>query len=120
MPLVHKEIHPVDPETQSIEEMCHIILTNWETVCEENDYHKDYVDDHQWNQWANFRKEVDNKLIDMSYKSTEDIYAYLCSIQNRIDSSRRVDLHQRYLNQRKKEIESAPSPGLIRRLINRF
>lgn len=117
MPLVHKRIMSVDSSPENIEEKCHIILSNWETVCEENDYHRDYVSKEEWDKWSRMRKEVDDKLIELSSGSIGDIFHYLLGIQSKITNARRVDVYSEYLSKKQSnELEQKPTNSLISRL----
>ena len=130
--LSNRELLYIDTE-KPLDEQCQDILTNWEIVCEENDYHKDYVSQNDWDQWVTYRKEVDEELVELSASSVGDIHEYLSNLNYRIESARRVDMKAKWeeenkksleqearelaLAQEKREKEAKPSKGLVSKLL---
>lgn len=130
--LSNRELLHIDTE-KPLDEQCQDILTNWEIVCEENDYHKDYVSQNDWDQWVTYRKEVDEELVELSASSVGDIHEYLSNLNYRIESARRVDMKAKWeeenkksleqearelaLAQEKREKEAKPSKGLVSKLL---
>lgn len=128
----YRDLIDVD-ETKPIDDQCQDILTNWETVCEENDFHKDYVSQSEWDQWVRYRKEVDEDLVELSTSSVGEIHEYLVNLDRRINGARRVDVKAKWeeenkksleqqakelaLLQEKKEKEAKPSQGLLSKLL---
>ena len=93
------EVNPQD----SIDKQCQDIVSNWEIVCEENDYHKDYVTPSQWAQWETKRNSVNNRLVELSTAPLGEIHDYLTSLQYSIEQANRVDMHQKWLKEREQE-----------------
>ena len=130
--LSNRELLYIDT-SKPLDEQCQDILTNWEIVCEENDFHKDYVSQSDWDQWVIYRKEVDEELVDLSTSSVGDIHEYLSNLNYRIESARRVDMKAKWeeenkksleqearelaLAQEKREKEAKPSKGLVSKLL---
>lgn len=128
----YRDLIDID-ETKPIDDQCQDILTNWETVCEENDFHKDYVSQSEWDQWVRYRKEVDENLVELSTSSVGEIHEYLVNLDRRINGARRVDVKAKWeeenkksleqqakelaLLQEKKEKEAKPSHGLLSKLL---
>lgn len=128
----YRDLIDID-ETKPIDDQCQDILTNWETVCEENDFHKDYVTQSEWDQWVRYRKEVDEDLVELSTSSVGEIHEYLVNLDRRINGARRVDVKAKWeeenkksleqqakelaLLQEKKEKEAKPSQGLLSKLL---
>lgn len=128
----YRDLIDID-ETKPIDDQCQDILTNWETVCEENDFHKDYVSQSEWDQWVRYRKEVDEDLVELSTSSVGEIHEYLVNLDRRINGARRVDVKAKWeeenkksleqqakelaLLQEKKEKEAKPSQGLLSKLL---
>lgn len=103
-----------------MDQKCQDIITNWEIVCEENDYHKDFVSPSHWDQWMSFRRKVDEKLSSLSTEKLGDIYDYLSWLNETIHSARRVDV---VTEEKKKQIatqqerDSQPSEKLLNKLL---
>lgn len=128
----YRDLIDID-ETKPIDDQCQDILTNWETVCEENDFHKDYVSQSEWDQWVRYRKEVDEDLVELSTSSVGEIHEYLVNLDRRINGARRVDVKAKWeeenkksleqqakelaLLQKEKEKEAKPSQGLLSKLL---
>lgn len=114
-------------ESDSMDKQCQDIITNWEIVCEENDYHKDYVTSTQWEQWLGKREEVDKKIISLSTSQLGEIYDYLISLNNQINRAKRVDFtpdnqqqedeESLLKNSRQVERNSQPSKGLLDKMM---
>lgn len=125
----HRELIHIDTN-KNIESQCQDILTNWEIVCEENDYHRAYVSNSNWDMWMSFRKKVDSDIVSLSTKNIGDIHDYLTSLNDRIMSSTRRDVKREYderqeieRQRREEEMErnamreAKPSQGLLSRLL---
>lgn len=103
-----------------LDQKCQDIITNWEIVCEENDYHKDYVTSSQWDQWISFRRRVDEKMSYLSSKNLGDIYDYLSWLNETISSAHRVNV---VTEEKKKQIalqqerNAPPSSNLLNKLL---
>lgn len=115
----YRELIDVNDELP-LDQQCQDIITNWEIVCEENDYHKDYVTSSQWNQWISFRRRVDEKMSYLSSKNLGDIYDYLSWLNETISSAHRVNV---VTEEKKKQIalqqerNSQPSEKLLDKLL---
>ena len=83
---IHQELINID-HTKPIDDQCQDILTNWEIVCEENDFHKDYVSQSDWDQWVEYRKGVDEDLVKLSTEPVGKIFNYLVPLNTRINLS---------------------------------
>ena len=103
-----------------LDQQCQDIITNWEIVCEENDYHKDYVTSSQWDQWISFRRRVDEKMSYLSSRNLGDIYDYLSWLNETISSAHRVNV---VTEEKKKQIalqqerNAPPSSNLLNKLL---
>lgn len=100
----YRELIDIDT-SKPIDEQCQDILTNWEIVCEENDFHKDYVRQKDWDEWVDYRKEVDNRLMELSTSSVGEIHNYLIVLNSRINSASRVDMKAKWEEEHKKTLE---------------
>ena len=115
----YRELIDVNDELP-LDQQCQDIITNWEIVCEENDYHKDYVTSSQWDQWISFRRRVDEKMSYLSSKNLGDIYDYLSWLNETISSAHRVNV---VTEEKKKQIalqqerNSQPSEKLLDKLL---
>lgn len=89
---------------------CEVIMSNWFIVKDENLKEKHLVSSQQWEQWVEFRKEMDSSIEQaLSTDSIKDIYNVLIRLQSRILSAHRVNLMQRELDEKRREIESLES-----------
>lgn len=120
-----RELIDIDASS-SLEKKCQDIITNWEIVCEENDYHKAFVSQSDWDTWTDMRRQVDQEIVEMSVKTLGDIYDYLADLNDKILSARRVDVaaqHQQskevdILDQAKElERNAAPSKSLVDKML---
>ncbi len=115
----YRELIDVNDELP-LDQQCQDIITNWEIVCEENDYHKDYVTPSQWDQWMSFRRRVDEKMSYLSSKNLGDIYDYLSWLNETISSAHRVNV---VTEEKKKQIalqqerNAPPSSNLLNKLL---
>lgn len=109
-----------------MEQKCQDMITNWEIVCEENDYHRAFVSQTDWDQWIGMRNRVDKEIAEMSLKTLGEIHDYLVDLNLKILRARRVDVAAQ---QKKKEIDilnqakelersSKPSKSLIDRMLS--
>ena len=128
----YRDLLVVD-ESKSLDDQCQDILTNWEIVCEENDYHKDFVSQGEWDRWVSFRKRVDSELNEISTESVGEIYDYLVGLNGRISGARRVDVKSKWEEENRKsfdqeareaailkekeERKAAPTGGLLGKLL---
>ena len=128
----YRELIDID-HAKPIDEQCQDILTNWEIVCEENDFHKDYVSQRDWNQWVEYRKGVDEDLVKLSTEPVGKIFNYLVPLNTRINNANRRDVkaeweenHKKTLEQEAKELallqekqekEAKPSHGLLSKML---
>ena len=125
----YKPLITID-KTHSIDKQCQDIITNWEIVCEENDYHKEFVTATQWDQWLEKRKEVDSRIIELSTSNVGKIYDYLVTLNHQINTAARVDVKATYEDElrKKKKKEDAnkllaaqrslePSQGLLEKMM---
>ena len=129
---IHQELINID-HTKPIDDQCQDILTNWEIVCEENDFHKDYVSQRDWDQWVEYRKGVDEDLVKLSTEPVGKIFNYLVPLNTRINNADRRDVkaeweenHKKTLEQEAKELallqekqekEAKPSHGLLSKML---
>lgn len=129
---IHRELIDID-HTKPIDDQCQDILTNWEIVCEENDFHKDYVSQRDWDQWVEYRKGVDEDLVKLSTEPVGKIFNYLVPLNTRINNADRRDVkaeweenHKKTLEQEAKELallqekqekEAKPSHGLLSKML---
>lgn len=102
----------------SKDQQCQDILTNWEIVCEENDYEKEFVTDFQWNQWMSFRNKIDGELVRLSDSTLSEIHDYLTSLNNRITGARRINMEEEERKKRSIELDNKPSRSLIQKLLS--
>lgn len=128
----YRDLLVVD-DAKSLDDQCQDILTNWEIVCEENDYHKDFVSQGEWDRWVSFRKKVDSELNEISTESVGEIYDYLVGLNGRISGARRVDVKSKWEEENRKSFEqeareaailkekeerkAAPTGGLLNKLL---
>lgn len=129
---IHQELINID-HTKPIDDQCQDILTNWEIVCEENDFHKDYVSQSDWDQWVEYRKGVDEDLVKLSTEPVGKIFNYLVPLNTRINNADRRDVKAEWEEDRKKtleqeakelallqerqEKEAKPSQGLLSKML---
>lgn len=119
-----RELIEIDPSS-SMEQKCQDMITNWEIVCEENDYHRAFVSQTDWDQWIGMRKQVDKEIAEMSLKTLGEIHDYLVDLNSKILRARRVDVAAQQqtkeidiLDQAKElERNSKPSKSLIDRML---
>lgn len=117
----HRELITINSDLP-LDNQCQDIITNWEIVCEENDYHKDFVTSNQWNQWMSFRQKVDKKLSYLSNKNLGEIYDYLSWLNDTIFSAHRVDVVAEAEEREEslslqRERDSRPSNSLLNKLL---
>lgn len=128
----YRELIDID-HAKPIDEQCQDILTNWEIVCEENDFHKDFVSQSEWDKWVEYRKGVDEHLVKLSSEPVGKIFNYLIPLNTRINGADRRDVkaeweenHKKTLEQEAKELallqekqekEAKPSQGLLSKLL---
>lgn len=119
-----RELIEIDPSS-SMEQKCQDMITNWEIVCEENDYHRAFVSQTDWDQWIGMRNRVDKEITEMSLKTLGEIHDYLVDLNSKILRAKRVDVEAQQqtkeidiLDQAKElERNSKPPKSLIDRML---
>lgn len=119
-----RELIEIDPSS-SMEQKCQDMITNWEIVCEENDYHRAFVSQTDWDQWIGMRNRVDKEITEMSLKTLGEIHDYLVGLNSNILRAKRVDVAAQQqtkeidiLDQAKElERNSKPPKSLIDRML---
>ena len=86
-----RELIEINPSS-SMEQKCQDMITNWEIVCEENDYHRAFVSQTDWDQWIGMRNRVDKEITEMSLKTLGEIHDYLVGLNSKILRAKRVDV----------------------------
>lgn len=122
----YKELININ-KADNIDKQCQDIITNWEIVCEENDYHRDYVTDHQWKLWVEKRDETNSKIIDLSTAHLGEIYDFLMNLNSQIHRATRRDVRaEAEQKQQEESLESQayqiersakPSKGLLDKMM---
>lgn len=119
-----RELIEID-SSSSMEQKCQDMITNWEIVCEENDYHRAFVSQTDWDQWIGMRNRVDKEITEMSLKTLGEIHDYLVGLNSKILRAKRVDVAAQQqtkeidiLDQAKElERNSKPPKSLIDRML---
>ena len=119
-----RELIEID-SSSSMEQKCQDMITNWEIVCEENDYHRAFVSQTDWDQWIGMRNRVDKEITEMSLKTLGEIHDYLVDLNSKILRAKRVDVAAQQqtkeidiLDQAKElERNSKPPKSLIDRML---
>lgn len=119
-----RELIEIDPSSP-MEQKCQDMITNWEIVCEENDYHRAFVSQTDWDQWIGMRNRVDKEITEMSLKTLGEIHDYLVGLNSKILRAKRVDVAAQQqtkeidiLDQAKElERNSKPPKSLIDRML---